>query len=107
MNGTNAEFDADFDFLSETPDGKDADTYSQKLRQYHQLLWSKPLKSGQTFVLDAPKSRSHGYLIHTDQRGRKTWYGSDAITHSYTFWARPKALAESIAALTEARWIGI
>jgi hypothetical protein len=44
--------DITFDFRSDTAPGKDPDTFSPTLRTYHQLLWSKPLPSGQLFRLD-------------------------------------------------------
>ena len=95
------EFDDEFNFDADQPAAKspDADRDSPMLRRYHQLLWSKPLRSGHLFTLEAPAVRSHGYLIHTDAEGGKIWLGSDAITNSYTGWTRPKALVESIAAL--------
>jgi hypothetical protein len=31
--------DITFDFRSDTPPGKDPDTWSPTLRSYHQLLW--------------------------------------------------------------------
>ena len=58
--------------------GRDPDTYSPTLRSYHQLLWSKPLPSGQMFTLDGtgPLSR---YLHHQSDLG-EFFLGSDAIT---------------------------
>ena len=37
--------DTSFDFRTDAS-GKDPDAYSPTLRQYHRLLWSKPLPSG-------------------------------------------------------------
>ena len=45
MNG-DEDFDAGFDLRSDTPEGKDPDTYSPTLRRYHRMLWSKELPSG-------------------------------------------------------------
>ena len=33
--------------------------------------------------------------------GARHWYGSDAITASYTGWLRPRPLVDAIAGLTE------
>ena len=44
--------DVKFNFYSDTPSGKDPDSYSPTLRRYHQILWSKPLKSGIIFKLN-------------------------------------------------------
>ena len=41
--------DTTFDFRSDTPAGKDPDTYSPTLKKYHQLLWSRPLPNGSPF----------------------------------------------------------
>lgn len=61
--------------------GKDPDSCSKTLRRYHQLLWSKPLPSGARFDLDAR-------LHHQSDLG-EFWFGSDAITHTYSRWLRP------------------
>lgn len=42
--------DVAFDFLSDTPKGKDPDAPSLTLRRYHRLLWSKPLPGGGRFL---------------------------------------------------------
>lgn len=68
--------DTTFDFRSETPPGKDADSHSPTLRRYHQLLWSKPLPSGQVFTL-TPDPRA--YLVHRSSLGTFA-LSSDAIT---------------------------
>lgn len=96
--------DVSFDFRTETPAGKDADDVSPTLRGFHQILWSKPLRSGAAIDLTAPPSRRSGYLINDHPGAPKLWFGSDAITQSYTRWSRPKVLAEAMASLdTEQR----
>lgn len=97
------DFDEAFNFETDHPRATrpDADSDSPTLRRYHQRLWSKPLRSGAMFALEAPTARSQGYLIHTDASGGQLWFGSDAITNSYTRWLRPKALVKAIAALSE------
>lgn len=96
------DFDVEFNFETDQPRGTkpDADSDSPMLRSYHQQLWSKPLRSGDMFTLEAPGIRRQGYLIYTDASGDKHWFGSDAITNSYTRWLRPKALVDSVAALS-------
>ncbi|MEQ1913069.1 MAG: hypothetical protein ABMA15_29920 [Vicinamibacterales bacterium] len=44
--------DVAFDFRRDTPEGKDPDTHSKRLRRYHQLLWSKRLPGGEIFELE-------------------------------------------------------
>jgi hypothetical protein len=67
----------------------------------HQLLWTKNLNSGVLFAPTAPAARRNGYLIFTDTSEARHWYGSDAITSSYTGWLRPKSLTGAIAGLNE------
>ncbi|WP_404385276.1 hypothetical protein LL946_04710 [Knoellia locipacati] len=96
------DFDDEFNFETDHPRATkpDADSDSPTLRTYHQRLWSKKLRSGAMFVLEAPAVRREGYLIYADASGDQHWFGSDAITNSYTRWLRPKSLVTSIAALT-------
>lgn len=96
-------FDLSFDYETDKParTSPDADRDSPRLRLDHELLWTKPLRSGVTFAPAAPSIRRVGYLIWSDGSGAQHWYGSDSITHSYTKWATPKALVEVKAALSE------
>jgi hypothetical protein len=58
--------------------GRDPDSASPTLRSYHQLLWSKPLPSGESFDLArAPGS----YLTHSSQLGEFK-LSSDTISNS-------------------------
>jgi hypothetical protein len=74
--------DTTFDFRSDTPPGKDPDTWSPTLRTYHQLLWSKPLPSGELFELD-PTPRPPYYLHHRSDLG-EFWLSSDAVIPSFS-----------------------
>ncbi|WP_222593528.1 DUF6994 family protein [Aeromicrobium flavum] len=75
--------------------GKDPDTYSRTLREYHRLLWSKQLPDGRMFTLD---STVHGaYLHHDDDRGG-LWLSSDSIIPTYS----TSAAMRSIVSQTEA-----
>ena len=87
--------DTTFDFRTDTPPGRDPDSYSPTLRRYHQLLWSKQLPNGQLFDLDA---RTPGYpLLHNSPLG-KFELSSDTVMASYTGHA---AMAPIIAQFSE------
>ncbi|MEF3120514.1 DUF6994 family protein [Kocuria flava] len=96
-------FDTTFDYKTDKPakSRPDPDRDSPRLRLDHELLWSKELNSGVLFVPRPPSRRRDGYLIVTDGSGTRHWYGSDAITSSYSTWLRPKALVNAIAGLDE------
>ena len=74
------QIDITFDMYSDTPKGKDPDTYSPTLRRYHKTLWSKPLPNGTDFELSVSEPKA--YLHHRSELG-EYFLGSDAITHSY------------------------
>ena len=96
-------FDTSYDYKSDKParTRPDADRDSRQLRLDHQLLWTKKLNSGVLFAPAPPARRQDGYLIFTDDSGDRHWYGSDAITNSYTRWSRPVPLANAISSLNE------
>ncbi|WP_369046691.1 DUF6994 family protein [Sinomonas sp. P10A9] len=96
-------FDVFFDYKTDRParSRPDADRDSPRLRSDHELLWTKKLNSGVHFAPTAPSARRNGYLIYTDTSEARHWYGSDAITSSYTGWSRPTSLAGAIASLNE------
>lgn len=96
-------FDTSFDYKTDQPrkTRPDADRDSERLRSDHALLWTKELNSKALFAPTPPAHRGDGYLIFTDGSGDRHWYGSDAITNSYTTWTRPKALVDAIAGLSE------
>lgn len=73
--------DTDFDVYSDTPTGKDPDSYSPKLRKYHKLLWSKSLPNGLSFKLT--DTRSGSYLHHKSELG-EFHLTSDSIGHTYS-----------------------
>ena len=77
--------DVTFDFRSDTPPGKDPDTFSPTLRRYHQLLWSKPLPSGELFELDVVGPPY--YLHHRSELG-EFLLSSDAVVPSFS-WLAP------------------
>jgi len=73
--------DTMLDFRNETPKGKDPDSHSPTLREYHKRLWSKPLPNGKLFTLrdGAPGA----YLHHRSDLG-EFWLASDAVVPSFT-----------------------
>ncbi|MCL3838320.1 DUF6994 family protein [Aeromicrobium duanguangcaii] len=72
--------DTDFDVRLDAR-GKDPDSFSPTLRQYHQRLWSKQLPDGTTFELhtDTPDV----YLHHRSDKG-DFWLSSDSIIPTFT-----------------------
>lgn len=96
--------DLTFDYKRDKPakNRPDADRDSPRLRRDHELLWTKEIpSSGVLFAPTPPSVRRKGYLIYSDAEGSRHWYGSDAITASYTTWIKPKALVAAKAELTE------
>lgn len=69
--------DTTFDFHSDTPDGKDPDSFSPTLLRYHQLLWNKELPSGGRFDL---RPEPGAYLVHRSARGGVFVLASEAFT---------------------------
>lgn len=100
-------FDTSFDYKTDMPakTNPDADRDSPRLRLDHELLWTKELPSGVSFAPSVSAARWNEYLIFTDANEARHCYGSDAITSSYTTWAKPKskpkskALVDAIAGL--------
>jgi hypothetical protein len=78
-----AMIDTNFDFRSDTPNfpKRDPDKDSPTLRQYHRLLWSKPLPNGHHFDLVDTTPRT--YLHHKSELG-EFWLGSDSVVPSFT-----------------------
>lgn len=94
--------DVNFDFTSDVPgywdgywnsyDGigyspKDPDSKSQTMRDYHRLLWSKPLPNGEVMELEDGKKKY--YLKWKDFH-----LGSDSITVSFRHTSNRKLLDE-------------
>jgi hypothetical protein len=71
--------DIEFNVFSDTPTGKDPDSFSPTLRQYHQFLWSKNLPSGSKFDLDLNYPR----LLHHNSELGEYFLSSDAIGHTF------------------------
>ena len=77
-----AMIDVSFDFRSDTPPGKDPDTFSPTLRKYNELLWSKPLPSGALFELDAG---SPPYYLHHRSELGEFWLSSDTAVPNFLY----------------------
>jgi hypothetical protein len=72
--------DINFNFYSDTPKGKDPDSYSPTLRNYHKILWSKVLPNGLKFELD---DKTPMRLHHKSNLG-EFFLSSDSIAHTYS-----------------------
>ena len=72
--------DINFNVYSDTPEGKDPDSYSSTLRNYHKILWSKPLPNGSIFNLDAKTPM----LLHHKSELGEFFLSSDSIGHTYS-----------------------
>ena len=74
--------DINFDVYSDTPTGKDPDSFSPTLRSYHKTLWSKALPQGNVFTLFDEKPGA--YLYHSSPAG-EYYLSSDSIGHTYRY----------------------
>lgn len=82
--------DTTFDFRTDAS-GKDPDKYSPTLRNYHRLLWSKPLPSGRSFELD--DTVPPPYLRHQSDLG-VFLLSSDSVIQSFTRWKKLKHITD-------------
>ncbi len=85
--------DIDFDFRSDTPVGKDPDSYSPTLRRYHKFLWSKPLPSGTMFTLS--DTIPNIYLHHNSELG-EFFLSSDSAIHTFSRWPSMTSIISQI-----------
>jgi hypothetical protein len=74
------QIDTNFNFLSDTPVGKDIDAYSPTLKQFHKTLWNKPLPGGAQFELSDKHPKT--YLHHRSELGEFS-LSSDLIGITY------------------------
>ena len=68
-----------FDFRVDSG-GKDPDSHSKTLKQYHKILWSKQLPSGDTFCLKENDANRH--LVFNSVNGDQ-YLSSDSIANSF------------------------
>ena len=84
--------DITYDFRKDAK-GKDPDQHSPTLRQYHKLLWSKPLPSGQVFSLD--DSMPGVYLKHSSDLGNFNM-SSDSVIPTFSKWKRMTHITQEL-----------
>lgn len=77
---TRRAIDIYFDFRSDTPPGGDPDAKSKTLKEYHRLLWSKPLPDGRAFTLS--DSTGGVYLHHKSEEIGEFRLSSDTMANS-------------------------
>lgn len=82
--------DTTFDFRTDAGE-KDPDTHSPTLRRYHKSLWSKPLPSGQLFLLD--DTTPGVYLHHRSDLG-EFFLSSDSVMATFTRWISLRPITE-------------
>ena len=87
--------DTNFHFYSDTPSGKDPDTFSPTLRRYHKFLWSKPLPSGFGFNLDFAGTPTKVSLHHKSELG-EFFLSSDGIGQTYSRQKRMSDIVNQI-----------
>jgi hypothetical protein len=84
--------DTTFNVFSDTPKGKDPDSYSPTLRKYHQILWSKPLPCGVHFTLDLDTPR----LLHHESKLGEFFLSSDQSGNTYSSVKKMSHIIEQI-----------
>ena len=72
--------DTSFNVYNDTPKGRDPDSHSPTLRNYHKFLWSKKLPNGLLFKLDETIPMR---LHHKSDLGEFV-LSSDSIAHTYS-----------------------
>jgi hypothetical protein len=82
--------DTSFDFRTDAA-GRDPDTYSLTLRQYHRQLWSKPLPNGRSF--DLLDTQARVYLHHRSELG-EFCLSSDSVIPTFTRWKSLRHIVE-------------
>ena len=84
--------DTTFDVRTDS-NGKDPDSFSDTLKQYHKTLWSKELPSGNLLKLD--DTQNNAYLFHKSELG-EFFLASDSIIHTYFKWKRTQHIITQI-----------
>ena len=90
--GRNLAIDTTFDVRTDAR-GKDPDTHSRTLRNYHMQLWSKPLPSGVLFDLD--DHTPDAYLHHKSALG-EFYLASDSVIPTFASWFRMAHIIDEI-----------
>jgi hypothetical protein len=81
--------DITFDFRRDTQKGKDPDTHSKVLRQYHKQLWSKPLPSGEPFQLSDDML---GHYLHHKSAAGEFSLSSDTVIPTFKWNSQIQAM---------------
>lgn len=89
MTPESSGIDMTFDFRSDTPKGRDPDSFSPSLRRLHKILWSKPLPGGASFELS--DARNDTYLHHSSPLG-EFFLASDTVVPSFRTVPQIRAL---------------
>ena len=84
--------DINFNVFSDTPEGKDPDSFSPTLRKYHQILWSKPLPNGARFDLDLDTPK----LLHHKSELGEFFLSSDQIGNTYSNVGKMSYIVEQV-----------
>ena len=83
--------DTRYNFQAET-EPRDADRYSRRLREYHRILWSKPLPNGDFFRLE---SISRNQLYYKSKL-EEFFLSSDRAVSTFSTWQRTKHIIKEI-----------
>ena len=84
--------DISFNVYSDTPEGKDPDSFSPTLRSYHKILWSKKLPNGSFFSLD----ETIPLRLHHKSKLGEFVLSSDSIAHTYSNIKNTKNIIKKI-----------
>jgi hypothetical protein len=80
-----ARIDTTFDVRTDAGKG-DPDTTSAQLREFHRLLWSKPLPDGRTLTFDTSNRRR--YLYHRSDEVGELFLSSDTVVPTWRSWVK-------------------
>ena len=92
MSATPGRIDVTFDLRTDAG-GKDPDSHSPTLREYHRLLWSKELPSGRRIEFD---THTRGAYLHHDSDLGPVVLSSDIIVVSLSYLRQMAALEKEI-----------
>jgi hypothetical protein len=84
--------DIGFDFRTDAG-GKDPDSHSPTLRNYHRLLWSKPLPSGEFFDLS---DTTRGVYLHHRSALGEFFLSSDSVMQTFLRWPALKPITDQL-----------
>ena len=91
----NIKIDIKYHFTKDVKDGQDVDTYSNTLKEYHRILWSKPLPIDNNINFNLQIGIKDCYLYHKSELGEFI-LGSDSITTSCWGYLQKEQARESL-----------